>query len=107
MFVARPLSVFLSLLFERIGWREKTLVSWVGLRGSVPIVLATFPLLAGLEDAKAIFNIVFFIVLTSTLLQGCNEANCTIFRPIILIESWYKFSSMPVYRSEEICYSVG
>lgn len=70
MFVARPSSVFLSLILERIGWRKKTLVSWVGLRGSVPIVLATFPLLAGLEDAEAIFNIVFFIVLTSALLQG-------------------------------------
>ncbi|HQM27685.1 MAG TPA: potassium/proton antiporter [Syntrophorhabdus sp.] len=70
MFVARPLSVFLSLLFERIGWREKILVSWVGLRGSVPIVLATFPLLAGVADAEAIFNIIFFIVITSALLQG-------------------------------------
>jgi len=70
MFVARPFSVFLSLLFERMGWREKTLVSWVGLRGSVPIVLATFPLLAGVADAEAIFNIVFFIVLTSALFQG-------------------------------------
>ncbi len=70
MFVARPLSVFLSLLFERIGWREKIFVSWIGLRGSVPIVLATFPLLAGVAEAEIIFNIIFFIVLTSALLQG-------------------------------------
>jgi cell volume regulation protein A len=48
----------------------KVLVSWVGLRGSVPIVLATFPLLAGVAGSETIFNIVFFIVLTSTLLQG-------------------------------------
>jgi potassium/hydrogen antiporter len=70
MFIARPIGVFLSLLFVRLGWRGKTLVSWVGLRGSVPIVLATFPLLAGVPDAEAIFNIVFFIVITSALLQG-------------------------------------
>jgi cell volume regulation protein A len=70
MFVARPASVFLSLLFARLKWREKVLVSWVGLRGSVPIVLATFPLLAGVTGSEAIFNIVFFIVLTSALLQG-------------------------------------
>ncbi len=70
MFVARPAGVFLSLLFARLQWREKVLVSWVGLRGSVPIVLATFPLLAGVAGSETIFNIVFFIVLTSTLLQG-------------------------------------
>ncbi|HPJ95995.1 MAG TPA: potassium/proton antiporter [Syntrophales bacterium] len=70
MLVARPLSIFLSLIFERIEWREKILVSWVGLRGAVPVVLATFPLLAGVTEAEAIFNIVFFIVLTSALLQG-------------------------------------
>jgi potassium/hydrogen antiporter len=70
IFVARPLSVFISLAFSRMHWSEKALVSWVGLRGAVPIVLATFPLLAGLPHADQVFNIVFFIVLTSVLLQG-------------------------------------
>ncbi len=70
MFVARPISVLISLLFVRLGWREKTLISWVGLRGAVPVVLATFPLVAGVAGAEEIFNIVFFIVLTSAMLQG-------------------------------------
>jgi len=70
MFVARPLGVFLSLALTKLQWREKALVSWVGIRGAVPIILATFPLLANLPNAEALFNIVFFIVLTSALLQG-------------------------------------
>jgi len=70
MFIARPVSVMVSLLFSRLKLRDKLLVSWVGLRGAVPIVLATFPLLAGIAEAEMIFNIVFFIVLTSALLQG-------------------------------------
>ncbi len=70
--VARPVSVFLSLLPFKTGIREKWFLSWVGLRGAVPIVLATYPLLAGAEKAHMIFNIVFFIALTSVIIQGTS-----------------------------------
>lgn len=68
--VARPLSVWLSLLFFRGKRRGKMFIAWVGLRGAVPIVFATYPLLAGVEKAQMIFNIVFFVSLTSVVIQG-------------------------------------
>ena len=68
--VARPLSVFISLMFFKMNLRRKLYISWVGLRGAVPIVFATYPLLAGIDKAHVIFNIVFFISVTSVLIQG-------------------------------------
>lgn len=70
IFVARPISVFLSLIFFKMKLRRRFYISWVGLRGAVPIVFATYPLLAGIEKAHMIFNIVFFISVTSVLIQG-------------------------------------
>jgi cell volume regulation protein A len=70
IFVARPLSVHVALAFSGLSFREQSLVAWVGLRGAVPIVLATFPVLAGVRHADTIFHLVFFIAVTSVLLQG-------------------------------------
>ncbi len=70
IFVARPLSVFIALLPFKMKQRRRWYISWVGLRGAVPIVFATYPLLAGIEKANMIFNIVFFISVTSVLVQG-------------------------------------
>lgn len=70
IFLARPVAVFLTLAPFRAPWRESALVSWVGLRGAAPIILATFPLLEDVPEAVLLFDTVFFIVLTSVLIQG-------------------------------------
>ena len=97
MLVARPVSVFLTMYFTDLKWRELLMISWVGLRGAVPIILATFPLLGGVPHAEVIFNLVFFIVITSVLLQGTTlplvarllkvDAPMEIERPLELVDA--------------------
>ena len=70
IFFARPLSVFVCLIPFKVQQRSRWFISWVGLRGAVPIVFATYPLIAGADKANMIFNIVFFISITSVMIQG-------------------------------------
>ena len=74
MFVSRPLSVLVSLALTKYNWRAKLFISWVGLRGAVPIILAIAPITASIADADIIFNVVFFIVLISVSIQGLTLA---------------------------------
>ena len=84
VFVARPVSVLLCLTPFRFSLREQLMVSWAGLRGAVPIVVATYPLLAGASGAKTIFNLVFFVVFISVLLQGTT---------IPIVSKWLRVAS--------------
>ncbi|MET9531210.1 MULTISPECIES: potassium/proton antiporter [unclassified Streptomyces] len=68
--VARPVSVLLSLAPFRVPWQEQTLMSWAGLRGAVPIILATIPMVSGIDGSSRVFNIVFVLVVVYTLVQG-------------------------------------
>lgn len=72
MFIARPVTVYLCTMFTKMKFNEKTMVAWVGLRGAVPIILATFPFVYNIEDYNRIFNVVFFIVFLSALTQGVS-----------------------------------
>jgi len=68
--LARPVAVWACTLGSGLGWQERTVVGWAGLRGAVPIVLATFPLTEGIPGSAVLFDVVFFVVLLSVLLQG-------------------------------------
>ncbi len=72
MLLARPAAIFMFLTLTRFTFKENLLIAWVGLRGAVPIILGTFPLLADIPNSDHIFNLVFFIVLTSVLFQGTS-----------------------------------
>ncbi len=87
--VARPVSVLVCLTPFRFSLREQLMVAWAGLRGAVPIVVATYPLLAGVPEAKTIFNLVFFVVFISVLLQGTT---------IPLVSKWLRVAA-PLARS--------
>lgn len=74
MFVARPVAVFACLAFSQYSTKERIFISWVGLRGAVPIILATYPYVYQLPAANMIFNMIFFMVLFSVLIQGMSVA---------------------------------
>lgn len=69
-FVARPLAVWIGTVAMGMGWKHKSFIAWAGLRGAVPIVLATYPMAAGIAVGEEIFNLVFFVVLLSVAVQG-------------------------------------
>ena len=99
--VARPISVFITLIFFKMKLRRRLFISWVGLRGAVPIVFATYPLLAGIEKADMIFNIVFFIAVTSVLFQGTT---------IPIVAKWLKVDlpvqSKPIITHDNLEYEI-
>ena len=100
-FIARPATVFLCLLpFKKITKKAQLFVSWVGLRGAVPIIFATYPYVDGVPFAKTIFNIVFFITIISLILQGTTVP---LFARIFgVIDENYKHKDFAVYVPEDI-----
>lgn len=100
IFIARPFSVFVSLIPFRMRLRRRIYISWIGLRGAVPIVFATYPLIAGIEKANMIFNIVFFISVTSVLIQGTTLSVIAKWLHVALPEKVKPKSSVELFLSD-------
>jgi len=98
--IARPIGVFISLMFFRMKLKRRIYISWVGLRGAVPIVFATYPLLAGIDKAHMIFNIVFFISVTSVLIQGTTLSIVAKWLGVALPEQAKKVTATDLLLSE-------
>ena len=92
MFVARPLAVLICSIRSDFSLRERLFVSWTGLRGAVPIILATYPMTEGHPHAHYFFNLIFFVVLTSVLLQGKTLAAAA---RLLKLDTWMRIS--PAY----------
>ena len=119
IFVARPFSVMVSLIPFRMRLRRRIYISWIGLRGAVPIVFATYPLIAGIEKASMIFNIVFFVSVTSVLIQGTTLSVIAKWLHVSLPERVKPKSSVELFLSDRAktemaeieipddCYAVG
>lgn len=101
IFIARPLGVFISLLFFKMRMRRRFFISWVGLRGAVPIVFATYPLLAGIDKAGMIFNIVFFISVTSVLIQGTTISKFAKWMNVSLPEKLKRKTPLDIFLSDK------
>lgn len=101
IFVARPIGVFLSLIPFKMRLRRRFFISWVGLRGAVPIVFATYPLLAGVEKANVIFNLVFFIAVTSVLIQGTTLSTIAKWFNVALPEQLKRKTPLDIFLSEQ------
>ncbi len=89
MFVARPVAVFACTFMSKFSLREKAFISWTGLRGATPIILATYPLTEGHPQASYMFNIVFFVVLSSVMLQGKTLAKAA---KLLQLDAWVRES---------------
>lgn len=98
--VARPIGVLIALLPFKLTLRSRFYVSWVGLRGAVPIVFATYPLLAGISKADMIFNIVFFVSVTSVLIQGTTLSVVAKWLRVALPERVKKLSATDLLLTE-------
>jgi len=101
IFIARPIGVFISLIPFKMKMRRRLFISWVGLRGAVPIVFATYPLLAGIEKANMIFNLVFFIAVTSVLIQGTTLSLFAKWLTVALPEGLKKKTPLDIFLSDK------